>query len=190
MDYKDYEKLHKKKKDQKKEGLLKNPVQEISTELITNNDLLQEKVAVDNANRDFNITNDEVKDDSADTVEVVPKTTLNSDTSNLTAKSPILTKDIPEKYMENAAKLFEKIDLDSYRGGLYTLDGEQYTYDELIKILTILYGKAQKLKNLKLEGKDLNFVKSLHERNLKKYVKNKAAFKLVHASFNWWNLNE
>ena len=188
LDYDEYEKL-KAKRSSKKEALLKNPVENaVIPEVMEPKDLYEEQIAVANASRDFNVRTSEEKDDEI--VKVVPKTSVNSDPAKFPNVSTIdLTKQVSENYMKNAKKLLEKLDMAEYRGGIVTIDGETYDYQDLVKMMEILYGKTQKLPQMKLSGKSLTFIKSLQERNLKKYVKNKSVFKFVKSPYEWWNLN-
>ena len=190
LDYDDYEKM-KTKKSSKKEGLLKNPVvqDKIIPDVFEPKDLYEEQVAVSNANKDFNVKTPE-EEKEAEIVKVVPKTSVNSDTATFPNVETVdLTKNVSENNMKNAKKLLEKIDLANYRGGVVTIDGETYDYPTLSQIMEILYGKTKKLHQMKLSGQSLTFLKSLQERNLKKYVKNKNVFKFVKSPYEWWNLN-
>ena len=194
MDYGDYQRMTMKKCDSKKEPLLQNPVQEaISVNhvqppipaVMSQTDVFQEQVGVDNANKDFNVDVNQ-QDDS---VKVVPKTTLNSDNASIeTEPVPSLLENVPETEQKKAKILLEKLHLDSYTGGIYTLDSEQYNNDDLNHLMGLLYKKKKDTAKMKVVGKDFMFIKSLHERDLKKYVKNKLLFGFVKGS-EWWNLN-
>ena len=187
MSYSDYEQLKNQgstSSSNKRDGLLKNPVHEIDS-IRSDKDLFQEQVAVSNANKDFAI--DETP--STNENEVVGKESLNADELKIPVNTlPPLTKNVSDSYAKKANKMLQKVDLHNYRGGIYTLDGAQYNYDELAKLMEILYGRESKKKeNMKISGKNLTFIKALYERNLKKYVKNKSVFKFVDTG-NWWNL--
>ena len=190
MDFTEYEKLKANKSAKKKEGLLKNPViQQLVTDSPTMSEKakLEETVRVDNANRDFNLEGMKPQD----SLTVIPKTNLNSDVSDVTTPllAPSLTKNVPETYLKNAKKMLEKLGLEDYKGGVATVDSTQYTYEELLKIMDLLYGKSKKASSIKLAGNSLTFVKALEDRNLKRYVRNKIVFKFVNPSFKWWNLS-
>ena len=189
MDYSEFEKLKKKNQDKKDSGLLKNSTQVNTKEIRSEADKMEEQVAIDNANKDLDVVGMKPQEP----LKVISKTELGSEKNDLTkpllTPSTSLTKGIEEKYLKNINKLFEKIDLNNYDGGLYTLDGEQYTHDDLLAIMKLLFGPTLKTSNLDVSGKALTFVKSLDERNLKRYVKNKIVFKFVNASFKWWNLS-
>ena len=184
MNYDDYEKL---KNKQKKDGLLKNSQKICSKEIRSEASKLEEKVAVDNANKDLEVVGMKPQE----TLKVISKSELGSDQNDLQKAllAPSLTKNIEEKYLKNVNKLLEKLELNNYDGGLYTLDGEQYTYEDLSQIMKLLFGPTLKTANIDVSGKALTFVKSLNERNLKRYVKNKIVFKFANSSFKWWNLS-
>ena len=185
MDYADYQRRVAKKTENKKETLLQNPTPEIIPDAMSDADILQEQVAVNNANKDFNVDTNQTDQ----TVEVVPKTNLNSDTTPLPiVTEPSLLDKVPESDQKKAKVLLENLGLDCYTGGVFTLDSEQYSKEELVHLMELLYGKKKNVDNMKVGGKDFMFIKSLHERNLKKYVKNKLLFGLVKGP-EWWNLN-
>ena len=189
LDYEDYERMKSKKKA-KKEGLLKNPVNEVIPEALEPKDIFQEQVAVNKANEDFQIKTGKEKEAEEEIVKVLPRTSVNSDPARFSNVSTIdLTKHVSESYMKNAKKMLEKVNLGDYRGGIFVLDSSSYNNEDLDNVMEILYGKTQNLATMKISGKSLAFIKSLYERNLKKFVKNKSVFKFVKSPFEWWNLN-
>ena len=93
------------------------------------------------------------------------------------------------KYKSKARIMFETIGLNKHRGGVFNLDNEQYTPEQLHYIINRLYVTKVPKGHVApaIKSKFTLFTESLKIRRMKKYVKFKTSFSKVGNS--WWMLN-
>ena len=162
--------------------------------------LLEEKngseasvLAAQDVKKSFNL-GENVDDKEADPVQIVPKDEKREESELLEESrepnSPKnnLAENVPANYKSKAERLFKALGLDSYEGGLFTLDNVQYDGDFLREIIRLLYGKANRKGEVRLKGSHISFLTSLKSRRLASCVKNKKFLKLLSSEEDWWDL--
>ena len=209
MDFEDYQKLKRQKSNAGADETLPS---------IPKSEILREEVATNNAEKQFEI-NQSLEPDS--TVEILPKTSVNldlaegegedvagsgKDSNELDGEDAVnsATVDfflaaVPDPYHAKFKKLANAINLTSYKGGIFTLDNEEYSFNVLKEIINTLYTPVKALRSNgedpEFADKFAAFVNSLNNRKLRNYVKNKSyTFKgtfngVSNKKKNWYQFN-